>query len=64
VARFQLGDAVAALPGALTPASSTAVHDLQERAARAGREIARNTRRRVTATGGFRMAADDDWSDF
>jgi methyl-accepting chemotaxis protein len=64
VARFHLGDTGAARPVAPAPASATPVHELQERAARAGREIARNTRRRVTAAAGFRMAADDDWSDF
>jgi methyl-accepting chemotaxis protein len=62
VARFNLGDAVAAR---LTPpAVTTSVHGLQDRAAKAGREIARNTRRRVASAGAVRIVADDDWSDF
>ena len=56
------GDAVAAR---LTPpAVTTSVHGLQDRAAKAGREIARHTRRRVASAGAVRIVADDDWSDF
>lgn len=60
VARFRLGDA----PRAATPAAPQAtVHKLQARAAQAGREIARNARRRV-AGGGAAVAVEDDWSEF
>jgi methyl-accepting chemotaxis protein len=39
------------------------VHRLQARAAQAGREIARNTKRRA-AGGAVAVAAEDDWSEF
>ena len=59
IARFTLSNASPA------PASGT-VHRLQARAAKAGREIARNTRRKVATggRGGAAAAAEDDWSEF
>ena len=49
-----------------TVAAPTVVHQLQARAATAGREIARNAKRRVAAGGGGASAAvaEDDWSEF
>jgi methyl-accepting chemotaxis protein len=67
VARFNLGGTGTVRPvAAPTPAPAVpAVHNLQNRAAEAGREIARNTRRRVAAGGGRQAAvAEDDWSEF
>ena len=58
VARFTLGQAHHA------SGSSGTVHTLQARAAQAGREIARNTRRRVGAAGGGAAVTQDDWSEF
>ncbi|MBY9062146.1 methyl-accepting chemotaxis protein [Sphingomonas yunnanensis] len=63
VARFRLSSALPAT--ALVPAPSP-VHELQARAASAGREIARGARQRsVTGTSGTALAvAQDDWSEF
>jgi len=50
---------------AIVPAASP-VHELQSRAASAGREIARGARQRsVSGTNGTALAvAQDDWSEF
>ncbi|SFP72074.1 Methyl-accepting chemotaxis protein (MCP) signalling domain-containing protein, partial [Sphingomonas rubra] len=57
VARFTLDDE----PRAATP---TVVHKLQARAAQAGRDIARTSRRRVGGGGAAAAVAEDDWSAF
>ncbi|MEP9400772.1 methyl-accepting chemotaxis protein [Sphingomonas sp. VNH70] len=61
VARFKLDDA----PRAAAPIPLP-VHQLQARAARAGREIARGSRRRAAGGGSAEpaLAAADDWSEF
>jgi methyl-accepting chemotaxis protein len=63
VARFRLAKGRAST--AIVPAASP-VHELQSRAASAGREIARGARQRsVTGTNGSALAvAQDDWSEF
>ena len=58
VARFTLGQDHHA------PVAGSTVHSLQARAAQAGREIARNTRRRVSAAAGGAAVTQDDWSEF
>nr|WP_277926035.1 methyl-accepting chemotaxis protein [Sphingomonas sp. JXJ CY 53] len=60
VARFRLDGTERA---ASTP---TVVHDLQSRAAKAGRDIARTSRRKVAAGSGSAAlaVAEDDWSEF
>lgn len=61
VARFTLHDRPAA------PAQTGNVHELQTRAADAGRQIARHARRRMANGSGNVSAvaiADDDWSEF
>lgn len=63
IARFKLGDGT---PGRAAPVPGpTLVHDLQSRAAAAGRDIVRHTRRRSVA-GGSRLATagEGGWSDF
>jgi methyl-accepting chemotaxis protein len=67
VARFNLGGGATSRPAPIAApvAAAPVVHDLQSRAAEAGREIARNTRRRVAAGGGRQtVVAEDDWSEF
>ncbi len=47
------------------PVHASPVHDLQARAAAAGRDIARTSRRPVTGTRGNALAvAEDEWSEF
>jgi methyl-accepting chemotaxis protein len=75
VARFKLGGPASALNSRQAPArpaparsaparAATPVHELQERAARAGRDLARSAR---ASRGGAAVAmapSDDDWSEF
>ncbi|MFN3434272.1 MAG: methyl-accepting chemotaxis protein, partial [Sphingomonas sp.] len=56
VARFKIGQGEA-------PKPASPVHQLQNRAADAGRRIARSARR-VAGGGGAALAASDDWSEF
>jgi methyl-accepting chemotaxis protein len=66
VTRFKLDtDAIRHAPAANAAAGApvSVVHRLQARAAQAGREIARNTKRRA-AGGAVAVAAEDDWSEF
>ena len=56
VARFKIGQGEA-------PKSASPVHQLQNRAADAGRRIARSARRGAGG-GGAALAASDDWSEF
>ncbi|PZQ59165.1 MAG: methyl-accepting chemotaxis protein [Sphingomonas taxi] len=47
------------------PPTPVAVHDLQARAAQAGRQLARTARRAVNGTRGTALAvADEEWSEF
>ncbi|MDR6787476.1 methyl-accepting chemotaxis protein [Sphingomonas sp. BE138] len=47
------------------PAGASPVHDLQARAAQAGRDLARTARRPVTGTRGTALAvADEEWNEF
>ncbi|MEG8039911.1 methyl-accepting chemotaxis protein [Sphingomonas sp. LR60] len=63
VSRFRTAAAPRPVLAATTPAAS--VHDLQARAAQAGRDLARTARRPVTGTRGTALAvADEEWSDF
>ncbi|MFK3890548.1 methyl-accepting chemotaxis protein [Sphingomonas sp. NPDC079357] len=64
VARFRT--ATAARPIAVAAAApASPVHDLQARAAQAGRDLARSARRPVTGTRGTALAvADEEWSEF
>jgi methyl-accepting chemotaxis protein len=52
------------LDGRRAPNAQPVVHQLQARAAKAGQDIARNTRRRVASGGAAAMVAEDDWSQF
>jgi methyl-accepting chemotaxis protein len=63
VARFRL---TKTSPATAIVAAGSPVHELQSRAASAGREIARGARQRsVTGTNGTALAvAQDDWSEF
>jgi methyl-accepting chemotaxis protein len=64
VARFRTATTQRPVPAASPPAASP-VHDLQARAAQAGRELARTARRPVTGTRGTALAvADEEWSEF
>ena len=64
VARFRTATAQRPLLAASAPAASP-VHDLQARAAQAGRDLARTARRPVTGTRGTALAvADEEWSEF
>ncbi|MEG8038308.1 methyl-accepting chemotaxis protein [Sphingomonas sp. LR60] len=63
VSRFRTAAAPRPILPATTPVAS--VHDLQARAAQAGRDLARTARRPVTGTRGTALAvADEEWSDF
>ena len=61
VSRFRL-DVRTRAPAA---PSASPVHDLQARAAQAGRDVARNSRRPVVGARGNALAVStDEWSDF
>ncbi len=62
VSRFRIDGRARAIPVAV---AASPVHDLQARAAQAGRDLARTARRPVTGTRGNALAvADEEWSDF
>jgi methyl-accepting chemotaxis protein len=64
VARFRTATTQRPMLAASIPAASP-VHDLQSRAAQAGRELARTSRRPATGTRGTALAlADEEWSEF
>ena len=65
VARFRTNATAARPAPAVVSAPASPVHDLQARAAQAGRELARTARRPVTGTRGTALAvADEEWSEF
>jgi len=65
VARFRTGAAATRPTPAAVSAPASPVHDLQARAAQAGRDLARTARRPVTGTRGTALAvADEEWSEF
>ncbi|VXC28617.1 methyl-accepting chemotaxis protein [Sphingomonas sp. 8AM] len=65
VARFRTGTTVTRPVVAVASPPASPVHDLQARAAQAGRDLARSARRPVTGTRGTALAvADEEWADF
>ncbi|MEH3123789.1 MAG: methyl-accepting chemotaxis protein [Sphingomonas phyllosphaerae] len=64
VARFRTAHGQRPVLAASAPAAAS-IHDLQARAAQAGRDLARTARRPVTGTRGTALAvADEEWSEF